>query len=415
MARTERPGSGTTAYAAARLGLMLAAAIVLTPVSAPVSALAASKEDKVFTVGNYPIEARADDAVTAKERAITEGRQAAFRSLLRRIVPVTAYNRLARMRAVKAAELDDGFSVRSERNSSTDYIASYDFSFQAEAVRRLLDRENIPFLDRQAPPVTLLPIYRAPAGAEVPETFTDARGSDAWTYAWKGLDLANSLAPVNLVALKREVHADTIKAAMEGDPGAIRTIAREYQAEDILVAILEPDLGQKKVRVTLAGRDAVAPFVLKRSYRLDGDLSYTAELAAVVALGVLEGRWKAINMRSVERVASSNGGGFAGTNSGGEIARPAPIPRPGDDGQAASGPPLKIAVEFRDMAEWQQISRQLSAIPEISELDVEGLSTRGARISLRYPGSAQNLAAALAPQGLIMSGGAAGNWVLRQR
>ena len=190
MARTDRRSSGAAAFAAVRLGFVLVAAIV----AAPVAAFAASKEDKVFTVGNYPIEARAEDAVTAKDRAIAEGRQAAFRSLLRRIVPVTAYNRLARMRTVKAAELDDGFSVRSERNSSTDYIASYDFSFQAEAVRRLLDRENIPFLDRQAPPVTLLPIYRAPSGAEVPETFTNARGSDAWTYAWKGLDLANSLA-----------------------------------------------------------------------------------------------------------------------------------------------------------------------------------------------------------------------------
>ena len=373
---------------------------------------AAPKEDKAFTVGNYPIEAHDTDAVAAKEKAIAEGQQAAFRSLLRRIVPVTAYNRLHRMRAVKAAGLIDGFSVRSERNSSTDYIASYDFSFQAVAVRRLLDRENIPFLDRQAPPVTLVPIYRAPGGDGVPEIYTDARGSDSWLYAWKGLDLANSLAPVNLAALKREVHADTIKAAMDGDQAAVHTIAREYQADDILVAILEPDLGQKKVRVTLIGRDAVAPFTLKRTYRLDGpDLAYTAELAAVVALGVLEGRWKAINVRPSERVATTNGGSLAG--GGGEIARPVPVARPGfDDAPSAA---LKIAVEFRSMGEWQRISRQLSETPDISELDVEGLSAHGARISLRYPGGGRNLALALAQQGLILTAGAGGNWVLTQR
>ena len=327
----------------------------------------------------------------------------------------------------------DGFAVRSERNSSTDYIASYDFSFQAEAVRRLLDRENIPFLDRQAPQMTVVPIYRVPASANVganaaanaganaaglPETFSDARGSDAWTYAWKGLDLANSLAPVNLVALKKEVHADTIKAAMEGDLGAVRTIAREYQADDILVAILEPEAGLKKVRVTLAGKDAVAPFVLKRTYRLDGpDLAYTAELAAVVALGVLEGRWKAINVRGSDRVSSSPsagyGGGYGAGNSSGDIARPAPVPRPGDT-DAAAGVAFKVAVEFRDMGEWQRISRQLAGIPDISELDVEGLSTRGARVSLRYPGGPQSLAAVLAQQGMNLSAAGAG-WVLTQR
>ncbi len=434
MTRTNRPDGGRAAARRGRTAIYLLAALcsaILVPISVPISVLgslpafAAPKEDKVFTIGNYPIEARAADAVTAKERAIAEGQRAAFRSLLRRVVPVTAYNRLSRLRSVDAGKMVDGFAVRSERNSSTDYIASYDFSFQAEAVRRLLDRENIPFLDRQAPQMTLVPIYKAPASADagsnagIPETFSDAAGSDAWTYAWKGLDLANALAPVNLVALKKEVHADTIKAAMEGDLGAVRTIARDYQADDILVAILEPEAGLKKVRVTLAGKDAVAPFILKRTYRLDGpDLAYTAELSAVVALGVLEGRWKAINVRGGDRVASTTGAGYGASSAnasygGGEIARPAPVPRPGDN-DSAVGSPFRVAVEFRDMGEWQRISRQLSGIPEISELDVEGLSTRGARVSLRYPGGPQSLAVVLAQQGLNLSAAGSG-WILTQR
>jgi hypothetical protein len=71
-------------------------------------------------------------------------------------------------------------------------------------------------------------------------------------------------------------------------------------------------------------------------------------------------------------------------------------------------------VEFRSMAEWQQISRQLSQTPDISELDVEGLSARGARILLRYPGGPQALALTLAQQGLILRQAGSG-WVLSQR
>lgn len=396
--------------AAGLLGVMLAAATCAdTAASQP-----ASKEDRVFTVGNYPVEAREADAVAAKERAIADGQQAAFRSLLRRIVPVNAYHRLAPLKSVKASEMISAFAVRSERNSSTEYIAAYDFVFQAEAVRRVLDREGVPFLDRQAPKISLLPIYRAPAGPGVPEVFSDARGSDAWLYAWRGLDLANSLTPVNLVSSKREVHPDSIKALTDGDLAAARTIGLEYQTETLVLAYLEPDLGQKKVRVVLAGRDAVAPFILKRTYRLDGpDLAYTAELAAVLALAVLEGRWKAINVRG-PAIAARNGG------EGWSKAAPAPAAANADGNgtitavPAAADGTLKIAVEFRSMGEWQLISRELSKTPDITDLDVEGLSSRGARISLRYPGDSASLAVVLAQHGLILRN-AGGGLLLSQR
>jgi hypothetical protein len=80
---------------------------------------AAAEDTNVFVIGNYPVEAHAADAVTAKEHAITDGQQAAFRSLLKRIVPVTSYNRLKQIRTTPAGPLIEGFSVRSERNSAT--------------------------------------------------------------------------------------------------------------------------------------------------------------------------------------------------------------------------------------------------------------------------------------------------------
>ena len=70
-----------------------------------------------------------------RRRRMADGQQAAFRSLLKRLVPVTAYDRLKRLSALKASGFLDGVTVRSERNSSTDYIASLDFSFRADSVR----------------------------------------------------------------------------------------------------------------------------------------------------------------------------------------------------------------------------------------------------------------------------------------
>jgi hypothetical protein len=387
--------------------IKLAGALGLTAgLIGSVAAQSVVREDLPYTVRNYPVEARAANAVAAKERAVTEGQQAAFRSLLKRIVPVTDYSRLRGLRATNAAHLIDGVSVRSERNSSTDYIATYDFVFQAEAVRRLLDKENVRFLDRQAPQITLVPIYHVPPGREVSEPFQSARGSDTWLYAWKGLDLTNTLTPVMLKASTVSIDEGTAKALMNGDPGPLRDLSSEYKTETLVVALMEPDPSQKKVHVTLVGRDAVAGLSLKRSYRLDGpDLAYTAELAAVISLGVIEGRWKAINIRSSKPPSSALAAPAAREQPGG-------LPRP--EHAAFADGVLRVTVEFRSMGEWQDISRKVSSTPDISDLDVVGLSGRSARLTLRYPGEPQDLAVVLAQQGLILRN-AGGAWILSAR
>ena len=81
---------------------------------------------------------------------------------------------------------------------------------------------------------------------------------------------------------------------------------------------------------------------------------------------------------------------------------------------APSGSALMVSVEFRGMAEWQDISRRLAATPGIQNLDVAGLSARGARVTFSYAEGPQRLAQALDAQGLSLrnSGGA---WVLSAR
>ena len=106
------------------LGAILAVAALLAPLAVP---LRAAPNDEVYTVGNYPVDARAANAVAAKEKALADGQQAAFRSLLKRVVPVTDHDRLKRLASLKSSDFFEGVSVRSERNSSTRYIASLDF------------------------------------------------------------------------------------------------------------------------------------------------------------------------------------------------------------------------------------------------------------------------------------------------
>jgi Uncharacterized protein conserved in bacteria (DUF2066) len=352
------------------------------------NALAAAA-DKPFTIGNYPVEATAADSVAAKEQALADGQKAAFRSLLKRLVPVTSYKRIDKLKDVKAADLIDGVSVRSERNSTTQYIANLDFAFQPRAVRSLLRREGIPFVDLPAPTVVLVPVYQAPAAGQgaAPAALAQAAGQKAWSDAWKGLDLEHSLTPLKLEAGKGALHRDTLqKMTEDGDGGGLRIVSGEYAAELVLIALAEPDLGSKKLNVTLMGRDAVGQFALKRSYKFAADdFGYTTELAALVALGTLEGRWKAIKARP------AIGGGAAGSM---------PLQ------------PVQLTVEFRSLPEWLAIQRQIVDTPGVEDLQVAGQSGRSADIAVRFPGGGTQLANSLASQGLDIRevGGA---WVVR--
>lgn len=340
-----------------------------------------TRGDKAYTIANYPVEAQAQDAVAAKDRALAEGQQAAFRSLLKRLVPVTAYGRLKKLRSVKATDIVEGVSVRSERNSTTQYIASLDFTFSAQAVRALLRREGIAFIDQQAAQTVIVPIV---IGAQAIEP-EDSANSKLWMDAWGGLDLEHALTPVRLGAPRSPPPVAMVKTLMDGDPTGLGPLAAEFRSDHTVAAIAEPDAANRRLHVWLAGEDASGPIFLKRSYRLAGnDLAYTMELAAVVGLGILEGRWKAQSV--------SNRGGIAALS------------------QSALA--FEMTVEFRSRVQWEEMRSRLESIKGVEDVDVVSLTTRSATLAMRFPGGPEELADAVETTGMELSK-VGGGWTLR--
>ena len=366
----------TTRGGASRL--ILGVLIGLTPAGA----LGATS--KVYTIANYPVEATAKDAVAAKEKAHAEGQQAALGALLKRLVPVTAYNRIDHLKSIRAANFIDGVAVRSETNSSTRYIASLDFSFQADAVRDLLNREGVPFVEEQAPRMVLVPVT-----AETKEGATRySAASGAWADVWKGLDLDNTLTPLKIAPLLPVIHEDAIVAALNGDDRSERIVTGEYKADFVLFAIAEVDAADKTLNVSLAGIDPAGAVSWRRGYRVaDGDVGYAMELAAVITQGVLEGRWK---VAKAEEAGSGGGASSFG----------------------AGGSDVHLAVEFSSLGEWNDLRGRILDMPGIGDVRVGAVSARTADISVRYPGGGLALAAALSRQGLVLTD-AGGTWILR--
>ncbi len=172
-----------------------------------------------------------------------------------------------------------------------------------------------------------------------------------------------------------------------------RALNEAYGTNLVVVAIAEPDMAAKKLTVTLAGRDAVGPLLLKRVYRISGgDLGYSTELAAVVALGVLEGRWKYVKSAPA-----------------GQAAGDTPVWSASTGGQ---GEDVSFTAQFVSPAQWDQIRTQLLDTPGVEGLDIATVSERDATVALKYPGGVRGLANALGARGLSMVNTDAG-WVLR--
>lgn len=374
-----------------RAGRSLAVALTFWAMASALTGQAAlaAGSDVAYTVASYPVEASAGNAVAAKQQALADGQQAAFRSLLKRIVPVTAYKQLTRVSNVKAADLVSGVTVRSERNSATTYIANLDFAFQPDGVRSLLSRQGIPFVDEQAAPVT---VVTASLQGD-PATATNDTG--VWHRAWTGLDLDHTITPVSIADLKPDIHADTVASLLAGDDAGLRALNAAYGTKLIVLAVAEPDLAAKKLTITLAGRDTVGTILLKRTYRVsDGDLDYASQLAAVVALGVLEGRWKATK---------------SGTTNTPQAAGDTPVWEASSGG---GGEDVTFVAEFSGPGQWDQIRTQLLDTPGIDSLNILSVSDHDANITLKFTGGVRGLANTLGARGLKFVNTETG-WVLR--
>lgn len=353
---------------------LCAALLCLAP--AAEHSTARAQESAVYKVANLSVDIQAKDAVTAKNRALALAKRQALHTVFRRIAPFNSSDRYPDVPPATIDDMLEGFAVQRERNSATRYLATLDFSFSAEEVRKLLGGKGIPVNDNQAGPVGVLPIY-------IDKGKIDQSGRDPWRMAWTGLDLAHGIVPVKLVRTGPSFTVETLSGLLGGDVQGFVELRDKVKAEKLVLAIAEPTADGKTLTTRLFGVDRVGSVGLTRHDPVNKDgMKPAAAYAASVALRVLDGRWK---------LMQSPG-------------------RTGDGGGELSG--IDVVVEFAGMSQWKDIRARLVKVPGVNGLDVRSLSARTAQIGLQFPGGAERLSRALEPHGLSLHGGN-GSWILR--
>ena len=351
----------------------------------------ANATDSLYAVAKISIDISAKDAVAARATGMAEAEQRAVKTVLKRLVPLSAFAQLPELGQDDIEAMVDGVSIRSEKNSTTRYLGLLDVSVNAAAVKQLLQSQGVAYSEARAPSISILPLVIA--GGSVKD-----EGPEGWWQAWEELDLTHSVTPATVLKPRPTLEAETVKAVLAGDAEALASMQGDYGDGPLILAVGEAVEGGKFV-TRLAGADSVGAINYGRTDKLSGvDAKRAARDAAATAFAILENRWKETQSGEAPTTEVKYEGGNETKPAGG-----AEVPRN-----------VVAMVEFTGLKDWQDIRGRLMNVAGIQALEVNSLSARTASITFDFAGSLDRLQAALGQNGFLLDE-RDGNFVLRSR
>lgn len=363
------------------LVLLVAIAIAVLPVAAK-----GASDPEVFTVHSVTVDASADSAIEAREKALAAGQKAALDRLLARLTLASDRQKVPVLGADKINDLVKDFEVSDEKTSAVRYLASLTVRFKPDAVRAFLRDHSVGFAESASKALLVLPVM------EVVGALALWDDPNPWREAWNRLPPSDGLVP--LVLAKGDLQDVAIigaEQAVRGDANRLAAIAGRYGAADVLVAragLRHPEGATVQggsgpwLQVTLSPV-GVAPLEKTRVeafYREAGETieSLLARAAQTIATHVQE-EWKRNNRLRFD-----------------------------------TGDELKVDVPLTSLAQWLEIKSKLESVPFIRHTNLTFLSRKAARLQLNFIGDEEQLRLALMRNDLVLERSAA-SLVLRLR
>ncbi len=354
----------------------------------------AQAADSLYEVAKISVDITAKDAVAARDQGMAEAQMRAVKTVLQRLLPLSAQDQLPEFSPEDVEGLVNGVSIRSEQNSTTRYIATLDVSINEPGIKKLLQDQAIPYSEARAASISILPLVIA--GGSV-----TSEGGEGWRQAFEQLDLAHSATPATILRARSGLSLDTVKAVLAGDAQALASMQAEYGYGPLVLAVGETANGEFVTR--LAGTDSVGAINFGRSDKLSADSRTVAREAAAIAFGIIENRWKVSQAPEAPATAVKYEEG-------------AGAPAPEQDAAPKGEVPRNVVaqVEFSSLKDWQDIRGRLMNVAGIEALEVNTLSARAALVTFDYAGSLGHLQQVLGQNGFEF-GDREGTFVLRSR
>lgn len=299
------------------------------------------------------IDATAQNSAQARDKALQEGQQQAFRRLLESMTVESD-----RARLPHPANWQDwltDFSVDQEKTSAVRYLAILTVRFKAQPVRNLLRQANIPFAETVSKPVLVVPVFFQ---SGKPMLWDE---DNLWLKAWQERPRLSGPVPVlTPVGDSWDRQAYDVGA----DKERLDSLGRRYGAAQTILAEARPSANGLDVRLVYPGGQA-SSFGVSPSKESSVTLYRKAADAAALQIEEL---WKRQNLVSHE-----------------------------------SSGALLVTVNFSGLAEWLKIREKLERIPLVRRQEVLELARNQASLALHHAGDVNQLRAALAQADLLLS------------
>jgi hypothetical protein len=330
----------------------------------------------VFAVRGIKVDVTAASTSEARDKALVMGEGQAFREILERLTLRKDHYRLPSFGPSEITSYVLDFEVAAEKASSVRYLATLNYGFKADEIRRLLTDREIPFAETTSKPVLVLPVYQA-AGSLL--LWDDP---NPWRMAWSQRDNKYSLVPAILPKGNlADIAAIGPEQAVAGDGQRLSAIAARYSAGDTVVAhaTMKMDRGRPdlEVYVTRYGTAAQEQTVVK-SFASGNQESLEDLLsrAAIELTSQIEDNWKRDNLL-----------------------------------QFGSQAVVAVKIRIKSLKDWLVIRNRLAGVAVIRRSDLVILSLDEVRVNLHYIGEPEQLALTLEQADLVINREGDG-WVL---
>lgn len=352
-----------------------AAAYAQTTQSGPQTARPANP----FSVSGISVDASADSAATARPIALADGQRRAFSTLLRRLTLPDDHARLPRPSEALLNEVVAGFGIDEERTSATRYIGKISVQFRADAIRRLLQDNKLPYSETMSRPVLLIPVWQSNEGARIWEA------DNPWREAWlRRPDAEGGLVPLSVAP---PMQNGPSLERLFGSPDELRAIMRRGHFDDALLVVAtlqSAEVGNTRVEIQIQHQGEAAFLGTTEAFtapysHVGGTLEETLISAAIDIGRRIETRWKYASVIDLEK-----------------------------QGQ------ISVAAAFNGLADWNRLRSALAGVPIVRRVEVLQVSHRDAQILLDYYGEPAQLSTALAQRNVVLQQ-RDGFWEIRSR
>ena len=335
----------------------------------------ANAQDPIFTVENVKVDATAENAIAAREKAFEEAQIKAFQELTTRMLPEADIATTQPPATNIISTMIKDFELTNEQLSSVRYIGTYTFRFKDRDVRRYFAQKGATIIEASSKTLLILPFIDRDSRTSIWSP------GNLWMQAWNRVPNLGGVVPLEVpLGDINDVRDISDSGAYTYDAARLNSMLQRYNANEAVVTVATPDEEFQKIIDPLAV--AKGSLVIE-IYRTDRGTPELVNQLTITADGALTRQQ--VYDRGVTMVRSA-----LQKNWKAKTATPA----------AQKSKSIRVAVPIQNLNDWLNIQSQLKRISSLQDITLKSLSPRQANIEIYYKGDKERLNIALAQAGM---------------